>query len=44
MLGTGRIQSGSDRFAGQFWGVAAATEVAQVDATQAVVQDGRGYF
>ncbi len=44
MLGTGRIQSGSDRFAGQFWGVAAAAEVAQVNAAQAVVQDGRGYF
>ena len=44
MLGTGRIQSGSDRFAGQLRGIAAAAEVAQVDAAQAVVQDGRGYF
>ena len=28
MVGTGRIQGGSDRFAGQFWGVAVAAEVA----------------
>ena len=44
MVGTGRIQSGPDRLAGQLRGVAVPAEVAQVNATQAVMEDGGGHF